>query len=143
MHIDFNQHPLTRLDNRLVFITYLNKDWLPSYGGALELHSMDDEAAKVAIDPIFGRSALFYHSAKSLHGHPEPVNAPNGRPRRSAAAYFYSNGRSDGESSEFHSTLYPKPVPLVRNEKLSNFLKYMTPPILVDAIRRVRRITKR
>ncbi|WOJ90947.1 2OG-Fe(II) oxygenase [Methylocapsa polymorpha] len=143
MHIDFNQHPITRLDNRLVFITYLNKDWLPSYGGALELHGMGDDNSKVAIDPVFGRSALFYHSSKSLHGHPDPVNAPAGRPRRSAAAYFYSNGRSDGESPEFHTTLYPKPAPLVRNEKLSNILKYLSPPVLVDAVRLARKTIKR
>jgi Rps23 Pro-64 3,4-dihydroxylase Tpa1-like proline 4-hydroxylase len=37
MHVDFNQHSVTRLDNRLVFITYLNKNWRSSYGGALEL----------------------------------------------------------------------------------------------------------
>lgn len=143
MHIDFNQHPVTRLDNRLVFITYLNRDWLPSYGGALELHSMDDENAKVAITPLFGRSALFYHTSKSLHGHPDPVNAPNGRPRRSAAAYFYSNGRSDGESSEFHTTAFPMPEPLMRNQKLANFVRYVTPPVVIDAVRWARRRLKR
>lgn len=142
MHLDYNKHPVSQLDNRLVFITYLNKDWLPSYGGALELHGMDNDC-KVSIDPIFGQSALFLHSSKSLHGHPAPVSAPNGRPRRSAAAYFYSNGRSDGETTEFHSTLFPMPEPLVQNEKLSNFIKYLTPPILLDASRQVRRLIKR
>ncbi len=101
MHIDFNQHPVTRLDNRLVFITYLNKDWQPSYGGALELQSMEDESCKVAIDPVFGRSALFYQSAKSFHGHPDPVRAPKGRPRRSAAAYFYTNGSRTAKVPSF------------------------------------------
>jgi Rps23 Pro-64 3,4-dihydroxylase Tpa1-like proline 4-hydroxylase len=143
MHVDFNQHPVSRLDNRLVFITYLNKDWLLSYGGALELHSMDDENCKVAIEPVFGRSALFYHCSKSFHGHPDPVNAPDGRSRRSAAAYFYSNGRSDGESSEYHTTLFPRSAPLVRDQKLANFLKYLTPPVLVDALRGLRRLAKR
>jgi hypothetical protein len=33
VHTDFNRHPVTALDNRLVFITYLNKDWEASYGG--------------------------------------------------------------------------------------------------------------
>lgn len=37
VHIDFNKHPTTQLDTRLAFITYLNKDWLASYGGELEL----------------------------------------------------------------------------------------------------------
>jgi len=136
MHIDFNQHPFTKLDNRLVFITYLNKDWLPSYGGALELQSMDDENCKVEIEPIFGRSALFYHSSKSFHGHPNPVNAPNGRARRSAAAYFYSNGRSDNETTDFHTTLFPKAIKISRHQKFMNVVKYVTPPVVVDAVRK-------
>ena len=37
LRTDFTQHTMTKLENRLIFITYLNKDWLPSYGGALEL----------------------------------------------------------------------------------------------------------
>ncbi|WP_026607211.1 2OG-Fe(II) oxygenase [Methylocapsa acidiphila] len=143
MHIDFNQHPQSRLDNRLVFITYLNKDWLLSYGGALELHSVEDESVKVAIEPVFGRSALFYHSSKSLHGHPDPVNAPGGRTRRSAAAYFYTNGRADGEGSDFHTTLFPMPDPLVKNAKLADFIKYLTPPAAIDAVRWLRKTLKR
>jgi 2OG-Fe(II) oxygenase superfamily len=105
MHVDFNQHEVTRLDNRLVFITYLNKDWLPAYGGALELWSAEEEKCKVEVLPVFGRSVLFAHSSRSLHGHPAPVDTPNGRSRRSAAVYYYSNGRLDGESTDFHTTI--------------------------------------
>jgi len=76
MHIDFNQHFVTKLDARLVFIAYLNKDWLPSYGGALELWSADEGKCKVEIEPAFGRSILFLETSKSLHGCPKPVNAP-------------------------------------------------------------------
>jgi len=138
MHIDFNQHEITRLDNRLVFITYLNKDWLPAYGGALELWSQEDEKCAVEILPVFGRSALFAHSSKSLHGHPRPVEAPNGRPRRSAATYFYSNGRSDGESTSFHTTIILKRRKAARWEKMMTAIKYVTPPILVDGIQKLK-----
>ncbi len=138
LHTDFNQHPITKLDNRLVFITYLNKDWKSSYGGELELWDADENKCVREIEPVFGRSILFYQSSKSLHGHPNPVNAPDGRPRRSAAAYFYSNGRSDGESAGFHTTLFPNLVTLSRGEKLNNAMKYLTPPILLDAIRKVK-----
>jgi Rps23 Pro-64 3,4-dihydroxylase Tpa1-like proline 4-hydroxylase len=74
MHVDFNQHEVTRLDNRLVFITYLNKDWLPAYGGALELWSAEEEKYKVEVLPVFGRSVLFAHSSRSLHCYPAPVS---------------------------------------------------------------------
>ncbi len=142
MHMDFNQHFLTRLDNRLVFITYLNKDWLTSYGGALELWSVEENKCVAEVEPAFGRSVLFYQSSKSLHGHPKPVAAPNGRPRRSAAAYYYSNGRSDGEDTAFHTTLFPKIADLTAKEKLSNITKYLLPPVVLDGVRRVKSLLR-
>jgi hypothetical protein len=137
MHIDFNQHAVTRLDNRLVFITYLNKDWQSSYGGGLELRNIEgDEESAVEIVPEFGRSALFYQSSKSLHGHPKAVDAPNGRHRRSAAAYFYSNGRPDDDGQEFHTTQFVKTADPPKHEKLTNIAKYLLPPVLVDGVRK-------
>lgn len=138
MHTDFNQHSVTKLDNRLVFITYLNKDWQPSYGGALELWDVETNACVEKIDPVFGRTVLFLQSSKSLHGHPTPVNAPGGRSRRSAAAYYYSNGRDDGDSPDFHTTLFPMPPAFSRTDKLVNAVKYVTPPVMLDAFRRLK-----
>lgn len=137
-HLDFNQHPITKLDNRLVFITYLNKDWRPSYGGALELWSVEENKCASVIEPTFGRSILFYQSSKAMHGHPDPVSAPGGRMRRSAAAYFYSNGRLDLEGDGYHSTIYGKPLAETRREKLANAVKYLTPPVIVDAVRKLK-----
>lgn len=138
MHTDFNQHHITGLDNRLVFITYLNKEWQSSYGGALELWDVDTGTCKVEIDPVFGRSILFQQSSRSLHGHPKPVNAPGGRSRRSAAAYFYTNGRDDGESTKFHTTLFPMPIAFTRTDRIVNAIKYIIPPILLEAFRNIR-----
>ncbi len=94
------------------------------------------------MEPFFGRAILIYQSSNSLHGHPKPDDAPNGRTRRSAAAYFYSNGRSDGEETHFHTTLFPKTVDTARNEKLSNTLKYLLPPVLVDGVRKVKSLLR-
>jgi hypothetical protein len=142
MHIDFNQHSVTRLDNRLVFITYLNKNWLPAYGGALRLQNPERDKPAVEIVPEFGRTALFYQSSKSLHGHPDPVAAPDGRPRRSAAAYFYSNGRSDGEDPNFHTTQFAKIAQATGREKLMNTVKYLLPPVAFDAVRKVKSLLR-
>jgi Rps23 Pro-64 3,4-dihydroxylase Tpa1-like proline 4-hydroxylase len=139
MHVDFNRHPVTRLSNRLVLITYLNRDWLPSYGSALEFWDFDTRERKVTIEPTFGRTALFYQSSKSLHGHPDPVKAPNGRTRRSVTAYFYSNGRADEDAAtQPHTTLFPTPVLRSRHDRILNAAKYLLPPVLVDAGRKLR-----
>jgi 2OG-Fe(II) oxygenase superfamily len=137
VHLDFNKHEVTKLENRLIFITYLNKDWLPAYGGALELWNAEEEKCEVEVLPVFGRSVLFAHSSKSLHGHPTPVEAPNRRPRRSAATYYYSNGRSDGESTNYHSTIIFRPREATRRQRIATSIKYITPPIVVDGIQQV------
>jgi len=56
-------------------ITNLNKDWLPAYGGALELWNAEEEKCEVEVLPVFGRSVLFAHSSKSLHGYPTKPRA--------------------------------------------------------------------
>ena len=139
-HLDFNYHPITRLDNRLVFITYLNPDWDASFGGALELWDATGDQCIVEIQPSFGRSVMFRQSSISMHGHPDPVKAPAGRARRSAAAYFYTNGASDREIAPSHSTVYGRAFSAQHHEKLANTVKYFMPPFLVDAVRALRRI---
>jgi hypothetical protein len=142
MHLDFNQHSVTHLDNRLVFITYLNKNWRSDYGGALELWNMDENKFVTEVVPEFGRSVLYYHSSKSLHGHPKPISEPNGRPRRSAAAYYYSNGRPDGDGLGFLTTQFPKTTRPAETEKLANAIKYFLPPALVDGLRKVKSLLR-
>lgn len=132
-HTDFNQHEDTGLCTRLAFITYLNKDWLPSYGGALELWSVEENTCKVEVEPILGRSILFLHSPRSLHGLSNAVRAPEGHPRRSALAYFYSNERIDGESESFHATLFPTRASPAQAKRIKRAIKYVTPPVMVDA----------
>lgn len=137
MHLDFEKHPVTLLDNRMVFITYLNPDWRPEWGGCLELWDIDTQKKVNEVVPVFGRSVLFCHSDRSLHGHPHPVVTPDGRPRRSVAAYFYSNGRDDGlAASRFTTYFAPKQVNPVR-EAIGKTARAVTPPIVYDAVRRI------
>lgn len=137
MHLDFEKHPVTMLNNRLVFITYLNEGWQREWGGCLEFWDMDANRKVTDVVPEFGRSVLFCHSDKSLHGHPHPVVTPDGRPRRSLAAYYYSNGREDGLTASRYTTYFaPKPVRPVR-DALGKSARAVTPPILYDAIRRL------
>jgi hypothetical protein len=138
LHLDFEKHPVTLLDNRLVFITYLNPGWRKEWGGCLELWDMAANRSVKEIVPEFGRSILFCHSDKSLHGHPHPVETPDGRPRRSVAAYYYSNGREDGLAAQRFSTFFaPKPVRPVR-DAVGKVARAVTPPIVYTALKRLK-----
>jgi 2-oxoglutarate-Fe(II)-dependent oxygenase superfamily protein len=138
VHTDFTRHVDTKLDNRLVFITYLNKGWQEEWGGALELWTSSACVKKVL--PVFGRSILFAHTEQSLHGHPDPVNTPDGRTRRSVAAYFYTNGRPDPTPPERLGTRFLNPAvePANPRKKLKKHMKLVLPPVLVAGLSIVR-----
>lgn len=135
VHIDFNKHPTTQLDTRLVFITYLNKEWRPSYGGELELWDRAKNACVKKIVPEFGTSILFNNSTHSLHGHPVPVEAPNGRTRRSIAAYYYTNGRPDINDIGYQTTQFHQSLLAGKYGRVLNTAKYCLPPIIVDGLK--------
>ncbi len=141
-HIDFNKHPVTRLDNRLVFITYLNKGWQPEWGGALELWDAQTKQCLEKVVPVFGRSILFAHSQTSLHGHPDPVASPDKRPRRSVAAYYYTNGAPEAPNDPVAGTQFLAPVAKsdlhVKLAKTGNYVS----PMLMDGVRLAFHTTK-
>ena len=110
VHADFNWHPKLRLDRRLNVLIYLNRDWRPEYGGALELWDRDMTRAQEIIPPYFNRTVIFSTTDSSFHGHPHPLACPRPMTRRSVSLYYYSNGRPEAEKSAPHDTLFPSPA---------------------------------
>jgi Rps23 Pro-64 3,4-dihydroxylase Tpa1-like proline 4-hydroxylase len=140
VHVDFNRHPVNALENRLVLITYLNHDWQRAYGGALELWDPRTRTKVRDVDPHFGRTIVFAQSPDALHGHPDPVHAPGRRPRRSVAAYFYSRPRTEAVVDDAYRTtqvvVRPRSPAAYAAVK---FAKYVTPPMVLDLARTLRR----
>jgi hypothetical protein len=143
VHLDFSKHSVTNLQNRLVLITYLNKNWLPSYGGALELWSAVENCCGERVLPEFGRTIIFSQSEISLHGHPDPVAAPDGRVRRSVAAYYYTNGVDDQAMAERYYSYFKTPRIPAPKSKLVRSLKYVLPPFVFDAGRLAKRVAQK
>lgn len=108
IHIDYNYHPVTKLDRRLNVLLYLNHDWQQEWGGELELWDSDVQKRAVAISPLFNRLVVFSTTEKSNHGHPEPLRCPPNRTRKSIATYLYTNGRPENEKAEPHSTIFKR-----------------------------------
>lgn len=116
VHIDFNIHTKFKLDRRLNVLIYLNQNWKEEYGGNFELwkghkdekgnHVLDECTQKVL--PLFNRFVVFSTSEMSYHGHPEPLNCPEGWTRKSIATYYYTNGRPEDEKTSAHSTTFIK-----------------------------------
>ena len=90
VHADFNIHPGMKLERRLNLLIYLNEDWLPEYGGDLELWDRKMARCEIKVAPLIGRALIFNTALDSYHGHPDPLTCPADRSRRSIATYYYT-----------------------------------------------------
>ena len=106
IHVDFNWDKRRKLDRRLNVLIYFNKDWKDEYGGHLELWSKDMSRCEKRIVPLFNRCVIFNTTSTSYHGHPDPLNCPEGITRRGIALYYYTNGRPEDEKRAPHPTLW-------------------------------------
>lgn len=90
LHVDFNIHP-KRDDwlRELNILLYLNPGWTPDWGGELLL-TESPEAPGITVEPLFNRLVIMECTENSFHGY-KPINFPQGRSRRSVAAYGYSS----------------------------------------------------
>lgn len=90
IHADFNVHSRLKLERRLNLLVYLNDDWDDEWGGELELWDQDVKECVVRVKPLFGRAVIFNTALDSFHGHPDALNCPTDRSRRSIATYYYT-----------------------------------------------------
>lgn len=147
VHADFNKHKATNLDRRLNVLVYLNKDWDESYGGHFELWNEDMTKCEKKLLPIFNRMAMFSTTDFSYHGHPDKLNCPEGRSRKSLALYYYTNGRPSSEINEGledHTTLFvdrkgnETEASMRRYNRVVNMATDWLPPVVWRAIKRMR-----
>ncbi len=90
VHADFSQLENCKLYRRLNLILYLNPNWEDAFGGCLELWDAKGENLVKSISPIMNRCVIFKTTTTSFHGHPRPLNCPEGLSRKSIALYYYT-----------------------------------------------------
>ena len=130
VHADFNVHEKLRLDRRLNLIVYLNYDWNPEWGGALELWDKDVKVKEKAYLPNANRVVVFSTTDTAFHGHPDPLTSPKGKYRRSIALYYYTNGRPEEEKSESHTTIFKMRPNEIRRRSAVDIIKPFVPPVV-------------
>ena len=106
LHADFNFNANLKLHRRINVLLYLNKQWEPFYGGFLELWDKDVTKCVDTISPDFNKMVIFNTTDGAIHGHPTPLNVPDGVTRKSLALYYYTAERPEEEITQPHSTLY-------------------------------------
>jgi len=141
VHADFNKHRDLNLDRRLNLLLYLNKDWREEYGGHLQLWDRDMTRCEAKVLPLFNRMLIFGTTDFTYHGHPDPLQCPEGMTRKSLALYYFSNGRPAEEVTGEHSTLFRARderdfAPTFR-QRARHLAQELVPPILMKGLRRV------
>jgi Rps23 Pro-64 3,4-dihydroxylase Tpa1-like proline 4-hydroxylase len=134
IHADFNKHAAFGLDRRLNLLLYLNKNWREEYGGHLQLWDRNMTQCEAKVTPHFNRMMIFGTTDFTYHGHPDPLQCPDGMTRKSLALYYFTNGRPAEEVSGDHSTIFRarnatdlRPTMAQRARKLAQDLM---PPLL-------------
>ena len=139
VHADFNNHPKLTLDRRLNLLVYLNKDWSDDWGGKLQLFDVDRKKAVVSVMPKFNTAVLFTTTSFTYHGHPDPLNCPDSRSRKSLAYFYYSTGRPAGEALGYdHSTIF-RPRAEHKSEvklKFKDYVRAALPDFLIRAFKK-------
>lgn len=117
VHVDFNVDERRMLHRRLNLLIYLNHEWDPAWGGAIELHSDPYHPASDDVKlflPLFNRAVIFETSEYSWHGF-ERIRLPENKcllSRKSFSIYLYTKDRPLDEVVAPHTTFYvPRPLP--------------------------------
>ena len=107
VHADFNMHhyhPNWR--RRCNLILYLNENWKPEFGGALELWDAQMKSCVRKIEPLLNHAVIFQTDEISFHGYPDPITCPPNETRKSLALYYYTveeSARHVARSTTYHA----------------------------------------
>jgi Rps23 Pro-64 3,4-dihydroxylase Tpa1-like proline 4-hydroxylase len=142
IHSDRNTAYETGLIRRLSLIIYLNKDWKPEYGGQFELWNSNGTQRETVVEPLFNRTVIFEIADGNYHGVPRPVACPPGRSRNSFLVYYHTAAANGGKNVAPHTSLYAPSFYRSNRSKLGSIVKDVTPPVLLRALKSVRKRTK-
>ncbi len=105
VHVDFNYSHESKMHRRLNILVYLNPNWNPQWGGAVELWDPKVKKCYRSVDPMLNRMVIFETSHISYHG-VTPLTCPPEQQRRSFAAYYYTREAPVGWDGTKHDTIF-------------------------------------
>ncbi len=105
VHVDFNYVASKGLYRRVNILVYFNSDWREEWGGNVELWDADVKNCVHSFQPVFNRCVVFATSDISFHG-VTAVTCPDGKARKSFAAYYYTPEPFEGWQGEHNSTVF-------------------------------------
>jgi len=105
VHVDFNTMKETGWFRRLNILIYMNKKWQEDWGGNIELWDPEVKSLQESFSPAFNRCVVFNTTEESFHG-VSAVKCPEGKMRKSYAAYYYTVEAPAEWSGAKHGTIF-------------------------------------
>jgi hypothetical protein len=137
IHSDRSVAYETGLTRRLALIIYLNKSWIPQYGGQLELWDSDATRCTVSIDPLFNKTVIFEVANPNYHGVPAPLACPADRTRQSFIVYYHTVGIDGKQNVRPHTSIFAPRLYGTKRIALRSIAREVTPPVLARGIRKL------
>lgn len=132
----------TGLTRRLAMIVFLNKEWQSAYGGQLELWNHAATACEASIEPAFNRTILFEVAYPNYHGVPTPLTCPEGQLRKSFLVYYHTVGIEGKQTIKPHSSIFAPGFYKREKSPVHLLTKQITPPFLINMLRKIRDLKK-
>ena len=150
VHADFRINQQLHVQRRLNMLIYLNPEWNDDWKGQLELWSRDMKQCVRRVSPLLNRCVVFNTDADTWHGHPDPLQTPDGVTRKSIALYYYTASREVYAEVPSRSTMYvARPGDTAENKiaarkfRTEEYLKDWLPPLAYRGLNKIRRRLKR
>lgn len=106
IHTDFNWNDKLRLHRAINVIFYLNPEWDESWNGDLQLWSKDRTTKIHSIFPSNGNMLIWEYDSLGFHGHPNPLNCPDGYFRDGFRFFYYISNSTHNDKDSPHRSLY-------------------------------------
>jgi hypothetical protein len=103
IHTDFNWNDTIKLNRELTVVVYLNKDWKEEWNGDMQLWDKKNQNCVKRYFPKWGNCVIWKYDEFGFHGHPNPIDAPQGE-FRDGFRFFYYTSNSTNENP--HRSLY-------------------------------------
>jgi Rps23 Pro-64 3,4-dihydroxylase Tpa1-like proline 4-hydroxylase len=103
IHTDFNWQNDIKLNRVLNLAIYLNKDWKSEWNGDIQLWNKTNTECVKNYFPGWGNCIIWEYDERGFHGHPTPLNCPDGEYRDGFRLFYYT---SNSTNENPHRSLY-------------------------------------
>jgi Rps23 Pro-64 3,4-dihydroxylase Tpa1-like proline 4-hydroxylase len=103
IHTDFNWQGEIKLNRILTLVIYLNKEWKEEWNGDIQFWDKENKECVRKYFPNWGSCVVWEYDERGFHGHPNPLDCPEGEYRDGFRLFYYT---SNSTNENPHRSLY-------------------------------------